>query len=144
MAVFYRLAQNNNQKSAQYGKWYAKAVATQVMDTEAMAEIIQRNCSMKKSDVLAVINELAEVMGDALRDSKRVKIDGFGSFKLGLVTTPADSAEDFSVTKNIAKVRVNFRPEVKKSAGKIVSQAFIDGVSVTELPKNAAGEGSEE
>lgn len=136
MAVFYRLAKNNNQKSTQFGKWYAKAVSTCVIGTEEIAGIIQENCSMKKSDVKAVLDELVSVMNQALKDSKRVKLDGFGSFKMGLVTTPADSAAEFSVTKNVAKVRVNFRPEVKKVAGKISSQTFVSGTYVAELPKN--------
>lgn len=136
MAVFYRLSQNNNQKSTQYGKWYARAVVTQVMDTDEISEIIQDNCSMKKSDVKAVLEELVSVMNQALKDSKRVKLDGFGSFKMGLVTTPADSAAEFNVAKNVAKVRVNFSPEVKKAMGKISSQAFVTGTYVTELPVN--------
>ena len=41
---------------------------------------LQRNCTVKKADILAVLDELVETMRDQLQDSKRVKLDGFGSF----------------------------------------------------------------
>jgi hypothetical protein len=37
---------------------------TQTTDLSALAERIQRNCTAKKSDVLAVLTELVEVMQD--------------------------------------------------------------------------------
>ncbi len=136
MAVFYRLMKNNNSKSAQYGKWYAKAVATQVMGTDEIAEVIQRNCSVKKSDVKAVLEELVEVMNSALQDSKRVKLDGFGSFKIGLKTAPADSASEFNVRDNVTSLRVNFQPIAKVDSNGTRSKVFLTGTSVKELPKN--------
>ena len=51
MSVLYRLYQNNNKKNTKaYGKWYAKAVQTNVYGTDELAQEVQRNCSMKKSD----------------------------------------------------------------------------------------------
>ena len=127
---------NNNSKSAQYGKGYAKAVATQVMGTDEIAEVIQRNCSVKKSDVKAVLEELVEVMNSALQDSKRVKLDGFGSFKIGLKTAPADSAAEFNVRDNVTSLRVNFQPIAKVDSNGTRSKVFLTGTSVKELPKN--------
>ena len=57
MSVFYRLRKNNNSKSAQYGKYYARAVHVSTLTTNDIANIIQRNCSVKRSDVKAVIEE---------------------------------------------------------------------------------------
>ena len=84
MSVFYRLHQDKSQNTVRSGKWYARAVATSVVDTRKLAEIMQRNCTVKKSDILAVLDELVETMRDQLQDSKRVKLDGFGSFKIGI------------------------------------------------------------
>ena len=79
MAVFYRLSQVTSPKQKGYGKWYPRAVITQTVDTNELAEIMQRNCTVKKSDIMAVITELIETMQDQLQDSKRVKLNGFGS-----------------------------------------------------------------
>ena len=84
MAVFYRLHQDQSTGTKRSGKWYARAVPTAVIGTRQLAEIIQRNCTVKKSDVMAVLEELVEVMKDQMQDSKRVKLDGFGSFKIGI------------------------------------------------------------
>ena len=80
MSVFYRLYKNTNSKSRAYNKWYAKAVVTNVVTTAKLAEIMQRNCTVKASDIRAVLTELVETMRDQLQDSKRVKLDGLGSF----------------------------------------------------------------
>ena len=76
MAVFYRLYQDTKKDSKFKGMWYARSIVTDVVDTEVLAERIQRNCSMKKSDVQAVLTELVEVMNDELQASHRVKLYG--------------------------------------------------------------------
>ena len=37
--------------------------------------------------------------------------DGFGSFKVGISTKPADAVKDFSVTKNIKSSHIIFQPD---------------------------------
>ena len=49
MAVFYRLSQVTSPKQKGYGKWYPRAVMTNTVDTDALATIMQRNCTVKKS-----------------------------------------------------------------------------------------------
>ena len=95
MAVLYRLYQNNRKNSEFSGKWYARSVMTNTIDTAAIAERIQRNCTVKKSDVVAVLTELVEVMKDELQNSHSIKLDGFGFFRIGLHTAPANTAADF-------------------------------------------------
>ena len=99
MAVFYRLSQVTSPKQKGYGKWYPRAVMTNTVDTDALATIMQRNCTVKKSDIVAVITELIETMQDQLQDSKRVKLNGFGSFKIGMSSTGAEKASDFDARK---------------------------------------------
>lgn len=132
MAVLYKLYQNNRKNSSTIGQWYARATMTNDVNLDKMADIIQRNCSMKKSDVLAVLTELVEVMQDELQASHRVKIDGFGSFKIGLRSKGAESAKQFSATKHITGLRVNFQPEVKTSADKTRKKTFLSGCAVQE------------
>jgi predicted histone-like DNA-binding protein len=124
--------------SKAYGKWYAQAVMTGVVDTNALATIMQRNCTVKKADILAVITELIETMQDQLQDSKRVKLDGFGSFKIGIENEKggALTAADFSTNKNVKGLHVLFLPEVKTDSTGMRQKTFITGCSVQEAPKN--------
>lgn len=138
MAVMYKLYQNNRKDSKTKGKWYARAIHTQMTETDVLAERIQRNCTVKRSDVLAVLSELVEVMQDELQACHVVKLNGFGLFKIGMRTKPADTAAKFNVSENVVNFRVNFIPEMKGGGkGMKRSRKFLDKLSVQEAPKNA-------
>ncbi len=126
MALFYKIVRDNR---VDYDHlFYARAVQTNTINTEGLAEIIQRNCSMKKSDVVAVLTELVEVMTDQLQNSNVVKLDGFGSFRLGLKTVGAETEDLFTVNKNIVGLRVNFLAEGKRNpATNKVQRVFLNG-----------------
>lgn len=136
MSVFYRLHQDQSTGTKRSGKWYARAVPMAVVDTRKLAEIVQRNCTVKLSDVLAVIAELVETMRDQLQDSKRVKLDGFGSFKIGINCKGARSAKAFTVTDNIKDVHIVFTPERSTDSAGNHSKTFLESVAVQELPEN--------
>ena len=110
MAVFYRLSQVTSPKQKGYGKWYPRAVMTNTVDTDA-------------------------TMQDQLQDSKRVKLNGFGTFKIGMSSTGADKASDFDARKNIKGLHVLFMPEVKTDSEGQRQKTFISGCSVQEVPK---------
>ena len=94
--IFYKLIQNKNEEMPKaFNKWYARPVVTETIDLDYIAERIQRNSTAKKSDAKAVLTEMVEVITDALQSSQRVKIDGFGAFKVGLSSRGADSVEDY-------------------------------------------------
>ena len=118
------------------GKWYARMVPIGMIDTRGLAEIIQRNCTVKRSDVMAVLEELVDTMRDQLQDSKRVKLDGFGSFKIGITSKGARSAKAFTTSDNITGMHVVFTPERSTdTAGNRVKQ-FLQGAKCEELPEN--------
>ena len=136
MSVFYRLHQDQSTGTKRSGKWYARAVPTAVISTRQLAEIVQRNWTVKKSDVMAVIEELVEVMKDQMQDSKRVKLDGFGSFKIGIESKGAATAAKFAVAEHIKGLHVVFMPERTKDTAGNRSKQFLQGAKVEELPLN--------
>ena len=119
-------------------KWFARAITVGTVDTDDLADIIQRNCSMKKSDVQAVLTELVEVMTDKLQESYAVKLDNFGTFKIGIKSTGALLPENFSVAKNIVGSHINFMPAytVDVATGQR-TKALLNGVKFSETAKNA-------
>jgi predicted histone-like DNA-binding protein len=137
MPVLYKLSQDKRETSKTKGQWFARAVVTNVIDTNGLADIMQRNCTVKKSDIMAVLTELVETMTDQLQNSVRVKLDGFGSFKLGIKGKGCATVKDYSVGKNVKGLRVNFLPESSKDATGSRSKKFLGGATVTEAPKNA-------
>jgi predicted histone-like DNA-binding protein len=115
-----------------------------MIDTRGLADIIQRNCTVKRSDVMAVIEELVEVMKDQMQDSKRVKLDGFGSFKIGLNCCGARSARAFTITDNIEGLHIVFTPERTHDQAGNRTKQFLQGVKVEELPMNKVDKDEEE
>ena len=136
MSVFYRLHQDQSTGTKKSGKWYARAVPMAVINTRQLAEIIQRNCTVKRSDVMAVLEELVEVMKDQMQDSKRVKLDGFGSFKLGIESKGAETAAKYSVAEHVTGLHVVFMPERTTDSSGNRSKQFLQGCKVEELPLN--------
>lgn len=133
MSVNYKLYQNKNKKSSAFGKYFARSVMNGVINLDGLAKIIQSNCTVKKSDVLAVLSELTEVMSDQLQSSMKVKLDGFGAFKIGLHSTGSATVKDFSPTKNIKGMHVNFQPEAHvDSATHTRSLSFLSGAKLQE------------
>ncbi|MDE6353468.1 MAG: HU family DNA-binding protein [Prevotella sp.] len=136
MAVFYRLYQNNHTESDQYKKWYGRSVAIDKVTTDQLAEEIEANCTVKRADILAVLSELVVVMKRELQNSKRVCLDRFGAFKIGVSTKPADTAKDFNVKDNVKGMHIIFQPELHIDATGRRVRSFLDGCKVAELPVN--------
>ena len=136
MSVFYRLHQDQSVGTKRSGKWYARMVPTSCINTRQLAEIMQRNCTVKKADILAVLDELVETMRDQLQDSKRVKLDGFGSFKIGISSKGARSAKAFTVADNIKGMHIVFTPERSTDAAGNRVKQFLQGAKCEELPEN--------
>lgn len=94
---------------------------------------MQRNCTVKESDIVAVLTELVEVMNDQLQNSMIVKLDGFGTFRMGMNSAPADSAKDWTVMKNVRGLHVNFIPQGSRNvANGNFERTFLKNVKIQE------------
>ena len=131
MSVKYRKVVNNRKNSKTEGKVYGRAVVDGVMDTKEIAGKISKRCTLTEPDIIAVINALETEIGYGLADGKRVVLDGFGSFKVGLTTTPADSAKKFT-SANIKGMHVIFLPATEMEQGKRVKN-MLKGVKAEEM-----------
>lgn len=139
MAVFYKLTQNKIKDSKTNGMWYAHATTVSTIGLKDMAAIIERNCSMKRSDVNAVLTELPEVMRDLMQKGYRVKVDGLGAFKIALYSKGTHSVSEFNVREHIKSTQVKFQPETEYDAatGKHIKY-LTRGISFTDINTLAA------
>ena len=138
MAVIYRLQQDNRRNAQHRGYWYPKTVNLGTVGTDELAAQIQRNCSVKRSDVRAVLTELAEVIQDKLQASHRVRLDGIGSFKIGFSSRGAESPGAFCARKHVKSLHVIFTPELQRGDDGRHVKALLNGATVKEAPKNSA------
>lgn len=142
MSVKYRKVKNNRKGSATRGKIYGKAVVDGVIRTKEIAEKIGKRCTLTEPDIIAVINALETEIAYALADGKRVILDGFGSFKVGISTSPADSPKKFT-TANIKGFHVVFAPAIEMYMNKRI-KSMLRGVKVEEMTEyNGLDSGSD-
>ena len=136
MAVNFKIYQSNR-KGGTNGKFYARAAHRETINTKDLAEVMQNNSTVKRSDIVAVLTELSEVLRQELQRSNKVHIDGIGTFKIALRSTGAVEASEFSVSKNVTGSKVNFSPAYTvDSATGARSRSLLSGMKVTETPKN--------
>ena len=136
MALSYRLVKNKNATSPHYNKYFAKAVITGEIGTKGVADLIQRNCTVKRSDVVAVLTELADVLKDSMSEGKKVTLDGLGSFKPSIKGKYATTEEEFSANRHISGFRVNFTPEYNL----VKTGTWVDDDGVEHVKKTAVAD----
>ena len=131
MSVKYRKVVNNRKGSKTQGKVYGRAVVSDTINTKKLCQNIRDRCTLTEPDVVAVVSALITEVSGQLALGNRVVLDGFGSFKVGLSSTPADSAKKFT-SANIKCLRVIFQPAIEMINGKRV-KTLLKEVRVEEL-----------
>ena len=114
MSQKFKKIQNKNDESTAFGKWFATAVYDQhFITTEELAEFIQTQASVKKSDIKAVLDELGGALKHFFELGQKVKLDGIGIFKVGFSSIGTTEKEDCGA-QNITTRRVLFTPETER------------------------------
>ena len=127
MSQKYIKTQNKNDKSAAYGKYYAQAVYdTKFIETEELAAFIQTQASVKKSDIIAVLQELGEAMKHFFELGQKIHLKGIGIFKVGFSSIGVTKKDDCTAS-TITTRRVLFQPETERV---IVGQEKKDDGSI--------------
>ena len=125
-------SQNKNEQSSAYGKYFAMAVYdSHFIGTEELSDFIQRQASVKKSDIKAVLQELGEALKHFFELGQKIKLDGIGIFKVGISSSTADT-EAGCTASLVKRSRVNFQPEttaVLKGVKDVQRARIINGVA---------------
>lgn len=98
------------------------------IDMKRIAERLVRISTVSKSDVQAVLGDLATVMADYMALGYTVKLDGLGTFYFTAVTNKqgVETKEEVSANQ-ITGVRVRFLPESeRKNGNKVLTRALSD------------------
>lgn len=141
--LMYRMYQNPVKSSKSYGKWFARTVNTGTVGLEEIANTMQDNCTVKRADILAVLSELGPTVKQLLQNSKRVKIDYLGTFKLGMSTSGEAKRDDFSLNKNLKDIHVIFTPVSRQAKNGVRIKDWTDGCQLSELPNFDKAEGGD-
>ncbi len=123
---------NTNELSKMFGKYYVRAVYDKkFITTDELADYIQMQASVKRSDCKAVLDELGMAMKHYFELGQKVKIEGIGIFKVGITSSPSDTEEGCTAA-NVKKSRVLFAPETTSTptgeTATVQRPALVNGV----------------
>ena len=125
--IFYLLKQNKVKNSKINGKWFAHGKTVEVLNTRKMAQHIAEHGSIYTPDVVfGVLEKFRSCLLEMLLNSRRVKIDGLGTFFTTIENEPGGAAkkEDFTPQKNLKALHIRFMPD-QEAETNISSREFI-------------------
>ena len=128
--ILYEVKQNQNQFSHAYGKWYAQIKSLETLNTRRLAQHISEHGSIYTPDVVyGVLEKFRSCLVEMLLESKKVKIEGLGTFYCTLENQKqgAPKKEEFNVAKHLKALHIRFLPE----------QAAEENISSREFLKRA-------
>ena len=121
------------------GLWYPQSVLAGQVTMDRVVERLAQISTVSKSDVQAVLGDLASVMADYMSLGFSVEIEGLGWFYYTAVTEKQGVATAEEVSANqITGVRVRFLPETTRSNGNRVTTRALSDVDIkwTEVDAN--------
>ena len=132
--IFYELRQNKNNLSKIFGKWFAHSKTVETLNTRKLAQ---------PDVVYGVLEKFRSCLIEMLLDSKRVKIDGLGTFFTTIENEKggAISEEKFSVNTNLKALHIRFLPEQEQEMN-ISSREFFKKAEFINID-SLKGSGSE-
>ena len=125
--ILYEVKRNQNSYSQAYGKWYAQIKSLETLNTRKLANHISEHGSIYTPDVVyGVLEKFRSCLVEMLLESKKVKIEGLGTFYCTLENQKNGAAkkEDFNVNKHLKALHIRFLPE-QTTEENISSREFL-------------------
>jgi len=145
--ILYEVKLNQNTSSSAYGKWYAQIKSLETLNTRKLANHISEHGSIYTPDVVyGVLEKFRSCLVEMLLNSKKVKIEGLGTFYCTLENQKNGAAkkEDFNVNKHLKALHIRFLPE-QTTEENISSRQFLkqaEFINVDSLLKSEDENGS--
>ena len=125
--IIYEVYQNKNEHTAAYGKFYARVKNLESLNTRKLANHISEHGSIYTPDVVyGVLEKFRSCLIEMLLNSKKVKIEGLGTFYTTLECNKggAVSKDKFNVNSHVKGLHIRFLPE-QEQENNISSRQFL-------------------
>ena len=125
--IIYEVYQNQNEHNSAYGKWYGRVKYLESLNTRKLSNHISEHGSIYTPDVVyGVMEKFRSCLLEMLLNSKKVKIEGLGTFYTTLECKKggAVSKDKFNVLKDIKGLHIRFLPEQEQEQN-ISSRQFL-------------------
>lgn len=112
MALRYDFYENPSPKgSTKRPRLHARAITSDTMDTDELAERIHGNSTLTTGDAKAALISFIEVMAVELASGRRIHLEGLGYFQLTLASPPITSPKEIRA-ESVHVKSIAFRAEV--------------------------------
>ena len=125
--IIYEVYQNQNEHSTAFGKFYARVKYLENLNTRKLSNHIAEHGSIYTPDVVyGVMEKFRSCLLEMLLNSKKVKIEGLGTFYTTLECTKfgAVTKDKFNVNKHVKGLHIRFLPEQEQEQN-ISSRMFL-------------------
>ena len=142
--IIYQKYQNTNRDNGGFGKWYARVKTIETLNTRKMAQHISEHGSIYTPDVVyGVLEKFRSCLVEMLTESKRVKIEGLGTFYSTIECKGAASEDKFNPNENILGVHMRFLPETAQEMD-LSSREFLKKCSFIDAKELVGDKDDEE
>ena len=114
--IIYEVYQNQNEHNAAFGKWYARVKYLESLNTRKLSNHIAEHGSIYTPDIVyGVMEKFRSCLLEMLLNSKKVKIEGLGTFYTTLECQKggALAKDKFNILKDVKGLHIRFLPETE-------------------------------
>ena len=141
--IIYQKYQNKNMESRAYQKWYARAKSIETLNTRKLANHISEHGSIYTPDVVyGVLEKFRSCLIEMLLESKRVKIEGLGTFYASMECKGAASEDKFNPNEYVKGMHMRFLPETAQEQN-LSSREFLKKCSFVDIQELVGGKEEE-
>ena len=128
------LYKNIRTSSRTYGQYYGKVRSRDTLSLRGFARhMTEHGKRVTYEEMVMFLTQMVDCMKELLTQGVPVKLDGLGTFKIGIASTGADSVEAYTVEGNIKGMRVNFLPEGSGTLDERMTSAALMDITTFKL-----------
>lgn len=146
--ILYDVKKNMNTASKSYGQWFGRTKSLETLNTRRLAQHIAEHGSIYTPDVVyGVLEKFRSCLVEMLLESKKVKIDGLGTFYTTLESGGAVSKDKYNVQEHIKGLHIRFLPgqeqEANLSSRQFLKKAEFISIDALNAKPKESGDGGD-
>ena len=136
----YQIYQSQLKDSPSYGKYYARIISDGTVDVKGLAEhMAKHNTPFSPGTITGIITDAIACIKELALDGKRISLDGLVSIGLSVThKMGATSADEFSISKCVDKVKLVAMGVGEFSSSLLTSQAKLKESNTYQSPRTSS------
>ena len=136
----YQIYKSMLKDSPSYGKYYARIVSDGTLDVKGLAEhMAKHNTPFSPGTITGILTDAIACIKELALDGKRITLDGLVAIGLSIThKMGAATADEFSVSKNVDKVKLVAMGVGEFSSSLLTTQAKLKESNTYQSPRTGS------